>query len=62
MDILTFIAEISRDAQPGTPGFQAQAPYVLLNVAVPLVAGIVVAVGLRTIERVLHIGVHGGEH
>lgn len=53
MEILDFIARISADASPRTPGFQAQTGYIALSVLAPLVVGLAVSYLLRTAQRVL---------
>ena len=60
MSILDFIARISADAEPRTPGFQAQAAYIALSVLAPLVIGLAVSYVLRTVERIL--GLDGSGH
>lgn len=61
MDFLNFISDISLDAQPDLPGFQARPLYVLLSVVAPLIFGMLVGQILRLIETVLEDGLRLGD-
>jgi len=51
MHLIEWLKNISCDADPARDGFQPQRLYVLLAIAVPAAFGVVVGVGLRTLER-----------
>jgi len=61
VDFLSFISDISLDAQPDLPGFQARPLYVLLSVVAPLIFGILVGQVLRLLETLLEPGFHWGD-
>lgn len=62
MDLLEFVVRISQDADPLREGFQPHASYVILNIAVPVLVGVVVGWGLGAIESMLHLGAPRGQH
>jgi hypothetical protein len=51
MWFLEWLNAIAQDADPGKPGFQAQAMYLLVCVGGPILFGAVVAILLVSIER-----------
>ncbi|NSW55004.1 MAG: hypothetical protein HPY44_03240 [Armatimonadetes bacterium] len=61
MDFLKFVADISLDAQPDLPGFQARPLYVVLSVVAPLIFGMLVSQVLRVVETVLESGFRWGD-
>ncbi len=60
MDLLGWLQELGRDADPLTEGFQAQPLYLVVCVLMPLAIGLTVGFGLRTVERILGIQRPGG--
>ncbi len=62
MDILGWLQDLGRDASPA-PGFQPQALYLFVSVALPVTLGLFVGFALRLLERMLGVelgrrGVH----
>lgn len=53
MEFFHFLARISSDADPGQAGFQAQGLYLLLNIAVPILLGILVVGPVKGLEKLL---------
>jgi hypothetical protein len=62
MDLIAWLQELGRDADPTQPGFQAQALYLVMCVALPVAIGLVVGFGLRAIERIFGITLGKGGH
>ena len=63
MDLLAWLQDLGRDANPLVEGFQAKPLYLLISVLMPVTIGMAVGFGLRTIERVLGIeSPRGGGH
>lgn len=51
--LVELITDISRDADPSTPAFDARWSYVVANLLVPLVTGLVIACAIGLVGRVL---------
>lgn len=51
MGALDFVLKIVTDAAPEQPGFQASPTYILLNLAVPLILGILLTWITQLIEK-----------
>lgn len=51
MGILKYLVNMAVDAAPHHPGFQTQALYILLNLAIPIMLGIVLAWITRFMEK-----------
>lgn len=63
MDVMAWLHELGRDADPAAAGFQAGAMYVLVCVTMPVVVGLFVGWGLRLIERIFGVELgRGGGH
>jgi hypothetical protein len=62
MSFIQWLQQLGKDADPGSPGFQAQALYVLVCIAMPVLVGAFVGFGLRAIERVFGIELGKGGH
>jgi hypothetical protein len=62
MDLIQWLQELGKDADPSQPGFQAQVLYVVMCVAMPVVIGLVAGFGLRAIERIFGITLGKGGH
>jgi hypothetical protein len=62
VDLMAWLHELGRDADPSAGGFQAGPMYVLVCVAMPVAVGLFVGWGLRLIERVfgIELGKSGG--
>lgn len=60
MGLFRFIAQISGDALAGQPGFQAQTEYILLNLLVPILLGILLVGPVKWIEKRLAPSRGGG--
>jgi hypothetical protein len=54
MALLEYILRTATDAAPHHPGFQTQPLYVVLNLATPLILGIVLAWVTKLIEKGLN--------
>ena len=57
-----WLASLSADAAPGQPGFQAQWLYPVVAVLAPALFGLLVAAGLRWLERLLGMDLSAGEY
>jgi hypothetical protein len=62
MNLIAWLQELGRDADPAKPGFQASWLYIGVCLAVPIVIGLFVGFGLRAIERVFGIHLGKGGH
>jgi hypothetical protein len=62
MDLINWLQELGKDADPSRPGFQPSGLYLLVCVVMPVVIGASVGMGLRLIERVLGIELGRGRH
>lgn len=63
MDVMAWLHELGRDANPALEGFQAGPTYVLVCVAMPVAVGLFVGWGLRLIERIFGVELgKGGGH
>ena len=63
MDFVTWLQNLSRDADPTQTGFQAQSLYVLMCVVLPVAVGLFVGFGLRFIENAFGVQFgKGGAH
>ena len=51
MRLFYFLAQVSRDGVPGEPGFQAQGWYLLLNLLVPILLGILLVGPVQWMEK-----------
>lgn len=51
MGALEYVIKMAVDAAPQHPGFQTQPLYILLNLAIPIMLGIVLAWITRFIEK-----------
>ena len=51
MGVLEYLIKMAVDAAPRHPGFQTQIPYILLNLALPIMLGIVLAWITRFMEK-----------
>ena len=51
MGVLEYLIKTALDAAPQHPGFQAHPLYILLNLAIPIILGIVLAWITRFIEK-----------
>jgi len=60
--LVELVREISRDADPSTPAFDARWSYVAANLLVPLVSGLVIACAIGLVGRVVsRLGGEAGE-
>ncbi len=55
MNLLAWLQNLGRTADPTSKGFQARPLYLLVSVLMPVAIGLVVGFGLRAIERILGI-------
>ncbi len=62
MLFIEWLQNLGRDANPSVAGFQAQGVYLVVCEAMPVVIGLVVGVGLRTIERLFGVELGKGGH
>jgi len=62
MDLIEWLQELGKDADPTQPGFQAQTLYVVMCVVLPVVIGLIAGFGLRAIERIFGITLGKGSH
>jgi hypothetical protein len=62
MNLIAYLQELGRDADPTSKGFQAQLMYVVVCVGMPVVIGLFVGFGLRAIERIFGIRLGKGGH
>ena len=53
MELFHFLARISADGNPGRAGFQAQYAYLLLNIVVPILLGVLVVGPVKWLEKLL---------
>lgn len=62
MSFLQWLQNLGVDADPASPGFQAQALYLVTSVVLPVTIGLVVGYGLRLFEHVtgIQLGKGGG--
>ena len=63
MDLLAWLQDLGRNANPSGPGFQPKPLYLLLSVLMPVSIGLLVGFGVRAVERFLGIqSPRGGGH
>jgi hypothetical protein len=63
MEFLNWLQALGKDANEVANGFQARPLYIFLSVALPVVFGLCVGLGLRLIERILGVELgKGGGH
>ena len=63
MEFLNWLQNLGMDANQSADGFQAGFLYVLVCVALPVVFGLAVGIGLRLIERIFGVEIgRGGGH
>jgi lipopolysaccharide export LptBFGC system permease protein LptF len=62
MNFIDWLQSLGRDADPAQAGFQARLLYVVICAAMPVLIGVLVGVGLRTIERIFGIELGKGGH
>ena len=62
MEFLIWLQDLGMDANPSVDGFQAGPLYVFICVALPVVFGLVVGIGLRLIERIFGVELGKGGH
>jgi len=62
MDVLGWLQQLGKDADPTAEGFQAKPLYLLVSVLLPVTIGLVVGYGLKAIERVFGITLAKGGH
>jgi hypothetical protein len=62
MDILRWLQDLGKDADPTAKGFQARPMYVFMSVMLPVFMGLLAGYGLRLLERVfgIELGRRGG--
>ena len=51
MGILEYVLKTATDAAPQHPGFQTQPMYILLNLAIPILLGILLASVTKLLEK-----------
>jgi len=51
MGVLEYVLKTATDAAPENPGFQTQPMYILLNLAIPIILGILLASINKLIEK-----------
>ena len=51
MELFQFLARIASDGDPGQPGFQAQHFYLLLNIVVPILLGVLLVGPVKWLEK-----------
>jgi hypothetical protein len=61
MSFLEYLLKIAADADPMKRGFQAQPLYTFLNIAVPVILGILLGSLMKIIEKMLRIRKKRGE-
>jgi hypothetical protein len=63
MEFLNWLQTLGKDANEAANGFQARPMYIFMCVALPVVFGLSVGLGLRLIERILGVELgKGGGH
>ncbi len=62
MHFIDWLQRLGMDADPVKPGFQPQTLYLVACVAMPVLIGLLVGFGLRTIERIFGIELGKGGH
>lgn len=62
MNLIDWLQSLGVDADPARAGFQAQWLYIIVCAALPVVIGLFVGVGLRTIERIFGVELGKGGH
>ncbi len=51
MGVLEYVLKTATDAAPAHPGFQTQSMYIILNLAVPIILGIILASVTKLLEK-----------
>ena len=51
MGVLEYVLKTATDAAPEHPGFQTQPLYILLNLAIPIILGLLLASITKLIEK-----------
>ncbi len=63
MEFLNWLQDLGMDTNQSAEGFQAGPMYVFVCVALPVVFGLVVGLGLRLIEQIFGVEIgKGGSH
>ena len=52
MDFLPLLAKLASDGDPRQPGFQAQGLYLLINLILPILTGVILIVPVKWIEKI----------
>lgn len=54
MDLWSILAKLALDADPRQPGFQAQGWYLLTNLVLPILMGVILIGPVKWIEKILN--------
>ena len=56
MDLWSILAKLALDADPRQPGFQAQGWYLIINIILPILTGVVLIGPVKWIEKIFSRG------
>ena len=56
MDLGSILAKLASDGDPRQPGFQAQGWYLLVNLLLPLLMGVILIGPVKWIEKIFSTG------
>jgi hypothetical protein len=56
MDLWATLAKLASDGDPRQPGFQAQGWYLLINLILPILVGVILTGPVKWIEKIFSTG------
>jgi hypothetical protein len=56
MDLWSILSKLASDGDPRQPGFQAQGWYLIINIILPILTGVILIGPVKWIERIFNTG------
>jgi len=56
MDLWLILAKLASDGDPRQPGFQAQGGYLIINIILPILMGVILIGPVKWIEKIFSTG------